>query len=182
MKNWLVFIFGLALLSASILYFKPYEATVETVNAQPAVAGAVIEKVVESPVLAKINDSRALNGLTRLKSDPTLDTIARKRATDMIVQGKYSHTMADGKFYDSLLEKVGITSGFSCENLDLIVDESGLGAINDWLASSAGHKECMLSAKTEYIGLSVLPFDHVESNGSSQMYYVVVAISSQFTL
>jgi uncharacterized protein YkwD len=120
-----------------------------------------------------VNAERSKIGLTAVIRNKELDMVAQSRATDMVTRSYYAHKSPDGSYFYDLLKQRQISVSYACENLDLAPVVSSQVFVTDWLSSTQGHKECMLSAHTTYAGYAVA---RLQSFGLETPEYVVVAI------
>lgn len=122
----------------------------ETVT--PQVAGAsTTRELPTTGLLAAVNNSRIAAGVNPIEEDAELMQVAKMRLSDMITRQYYAHENPEGRTYDYFLESF---QKYSCENLDLTRDNSETVVIRDWLASSAGHRQCLLNSSADVAGFA----------------------------
>ncbi len=102
-------------------------------------------------IMKQINELRAEYGLNPLLYNPTIQSYASIRAKEQTVL--VGHTRPDGTMYDSVQEGAGALQGENITNMYSISerqmgDTAGLAAraVNNWFASTKGHKEMMLNS------------------------------------
>lgn len=127
-------------------------------------------------ILSLVNQQRMAAGQTALIADARLEKIASARAADMVKRNYYGHRSPDGLYFYDVMKSNGLNANFSCENLDLMPSVSEQKAINDWLESTTGHKECLLNSTVGKAGYAATEFDQVFQEGKLTTLYVVVAI------
>lgn len=112
----------------------------------------------ESRLLAGINAERARAGLSPYISDGSLVQIARTRSQQMVDQGYFGHTDANGKYmYTALLDYYSIGYAWAGENL--AVNNYGAGESPERalvsLMNSATHRANILAGDFTTIGVGV---------------------------
>lgn len=125
----------------------------------------------EVRLLDSINEQRLSSGLTPLAANQELRALAMKRASDMVQRRYYAHKDPDGYYYFDYFQTDTFKHSYNCENLDIQFGQNGQGFVNDWLASTAGHRECMLHAKTSDVGLAVIRYP---AHNAENAYLAVV--------
>lgn len=126
-----------------------------------------------------INKERAQKGLAPMIRDPELTKIAELRALDMAQNNYYAHKSPNGTYFDDLLEQANYELGFGCENLDLAYTVTPRIYVNDWMQSTAGHKECILDTRLTNAGYAAAKLN--PAPGTDAPAYIVVAIHTQST-
>ncbi len=129
--------------------------------------------------LRYVNQLRLTHGLPELKPDTQLGLVASARAADMVARQYYAHKNPDGSYYYDYFKNYGVTSGYSCENLDLIFVPNQDQIMGDWLASTSGHQECMMHPKTNKAGYAAVRLTLINFDGSESAAYIIVAVHSQ---
>lgn len=177
------FLFFIALLA--IIWIARPATTGDHIVAAPEVKGATTtafafpqDSNLPNPneILSLVNQARANEGLARLHANESLTEIATGRARDMAANHYYAHLDKSGKYYYDLLRQKKIATDYSCENLDMEFSRLPLPYVTDWLASSAGHRECLLNPQVTEAGYAVTTFDRVNYEGTPETAYIVVAI------
>ena len=110
-----------------------------------------------------INQARLERGLTPLVAHVDLAELAKQRSIDMSTKRYYAHADPDsGETFSDALRGDGFRYAVACENLNLVFHASAEKTVASWLASNDGHRECLLSPDTAYLGLAVsgLPTDN----------------------
>jgi uncharacterized protein YkwD len=169
-------VIGLFTLKPQMIMADP-QATI----AQSATVQAVHFKVIpDSPdpnqVLELVNKERAAQGSPVLIANEKLTRIAAERAADMATRQYYAHKNPDGNYYYNLFPENGVTVDYSCENLNIVFVPDINLFINEWLASTKGHRNCMVNASLKEAGYAVTKMMLLEYGGKEVPAYVVVAI------
>lgn len=138
----------------------------------PAPAGAPDP----NETLKLVNEERSTFGLPELSADEGLGAVARARAKDMATRQYYAHRDPDGRYYFDYFKEFGITTGFNCENLDLVFVPSEELVINEWKASLKGHRGCMMRPDVSKAGYATTKITLVDFEGRQTAAYLVVAI------
>jgi len=121
-----------------------------------------------------VNTVRLQHGLQPLQRNDALAALAQERAEDMAVNRYYAHRGPDGLAFDQLLQQDGYDIDYGCENLDLDFTLTASTYVNAWLASHAGHRECLLNPTVTDAGYAV---SVIANNSPTDIKsYVVVAI------
>lgn len=102
----------------------------------------------------EINRVRFENGVNPLSIDNSLNTIALERTKDMVNNNYYAHQSPNGTYFSDLMKRDGISYNFACENLDLAFSGAESTYVKDWLESTKGHRECLLSDKVTKVGVA----------------------------
>ncbi len=102
----------------------------------------------------EINTIRYKNGVNPLAISVDLEKIAIERSADMVANEYYAHRSPSGKYFDDLMDRDKLNYSFACENLDLAFVGNIETYISDWMASTKGHRECLLSNKVSKIGVA----------------------------
>jgi uncharacterized protein YkwD len=108
-----------------------------------------------------------------LVPDKNLTLVAQDRAEDMSRFDYYSHRSPSGLYYYDLLNARGLSSIYSCENLDLNFSIHPEVYFMDWLSSTKGHRDCMLHRDTTRIGVAVVKMKTPNASTHNQTYTVV---------
>lgn len=123
-----------------------------------------------------VNLKRASSGQKQLIADERLAHIAALRAADMSERHYYAHRNPDGNYYYDMFKNLNLTSGYSCENLDLVFVPSELLVVDEWMNSLNGHRGCLLSSSVTHAGYASIKMTMISLEGSQTEAYVVVAI------
>ena len=102
----------------------------------------------------EINHVRFENGIAPVLLDDSLSTIADTRTADMVAHNYYAHQSPNGTYFSDLMKRDGITYEFACENLDLAFSGAESTYVADWMASTKGHRECLLNKQVTKIGVA----------------------------
>jgi uncharacterized protein YkwD len=168
-----------AYLSISYLY-QPTE-----VSGQQHVLGTSTVQLPEDSSLPSLNKLLMLSNVSRndknksaLTIDPALTKIAQSRANDMAQRGYFGHQNPEGNNYSHQLPGTTYEGTYSCENLVIGSSLNPEPYVSQWLSSTTGHKECLLSEATSRVGYGVakLVFDHSKIYDSES--YIIVAIQA----
>jgi len=123
-----------------------------------------------------INTARADNKLPAVGTDYRLNATAQERLHDMATHQYYAHQNLAGTYYYDLLKGQGIT-GYSCENLSLSSSIDAQAHVDSWLASTEGHRECLLNNQTTKVGIASGLFSS-NTPGTDPTYLVVTIYAS----
>lgn len=107
---------------------------------------------IQEETLLRVNEVRAQVGALPVKLDPSLSRLAQEKVRDMIVRGYQGHADPDGKFIDSLAQKIGISvKGSLGENIAYgnISDR----ALQDGLEESGVHRHNIQNPDWKKIGI-----------------------------
>lgn len=120
------------------------------------VKGAALDNPVATgnALVDEINRVRFENGVSAISIDESLNQIASSRTNDMVSNSYYAHQSPNGTYFSDLMKQNGISYEFACENLDLAFSGAESTYVADWMASSKGHRECLLSEKVTKVGVS----------------------------
>lgn len=102
----------------------------------------------------EINTVRYQNSVNPLAISDELEQIANERTADMVKYNYYAHKSPSGKYFDDLMDRDKLKYDFACENLDLAFVGDVKTYIADWMASTKGHRECLLNNKVSKIGVA----------------------------
>lgn len=127
-------------------------------------------------ILTLINQERAEAGLALLKPSAELESIAQIRAEDMAGKGYYAHLSPDGKTFEDIMNEKKIHTSYGCENLDLHFSVAERTYVQDWMDSSAGHRQCILNSDNTRAGYAVAKMEVINNKAQSTTSYVVVGI------
>ena len=123
----------------------PTQVKGEAIDAPVATGNALVDE---------INRVRYENGVSPLAIDEALSKIASSRTTDMTTNNYYAHQSPNGTYFSDLMKQDGISYDFACENLDLAFSGAESTYVADWMASTKGHRECLLNAKVTKVGVA----------------------------
>ncbi len=159
------------------LPFSSRQAPVQSVKAATAVRFAAEPDTPDpNELLTLVNQQRRNQGLPALVANEKLALVATKRAADMAQRQFYAHKDLEGKYYHDYFPDYGVTANYSCENLDMLFVADNHQAIRDWLASSKGHRECLLNPNVALAGYGIMRLNSWNQAGSTSVAYIVVAI------
>ena len=130
------------------------------------------------------NEQRAHEGLARLAMSPALMKLAQQRADDMVANNYYAHKNSKGQSFVELLQTDGVNlPGYACENLNLSTTIEPKATIQTWLASTSGHRECLLSPNVKYVGYATSYLRGVSyDNGQNASYISVLILADQVAI
>lgn len=110
----------------------------------------------ESELVALTNQSRASAGLSALKVDSTLTSIARWRSKDMIERNYFSHSIPpNGTSVFDEMSRRGYCFKVAGENIgwNTYPDDGATAAIHQMFMNSSGHRANILGKDWEVIGV-----------------------------
>lgn len=153
----------------------------EVAPAQKQVVQDVQFKLIpESPdpnqVFELVNKQRLSEGSPALVANEKLGAVAAARAADMAKRQYYAHKNPDGKYYYDLFPGNGVTADYSCENLDITFVPDISQFIDQWLASTKGHRNCMINPDLKVAGYAVTKMMLLQYGGKETPAYLVVAV------
>jgi uncharacterized protein YkwD len=122
----------------------------------------------EQQALTLLNQDRAKNGLTALKSNSQLTALARTYAQDMINRGYFSHYNPEGQSPFDRMSKAGISYKTAGENLAI---NASVTAAETAFMNSSGHRANILNNSYTDVGVGVV------RTSSGQVYVVQEFIS-----
>ncbi|MCA9347029.1 hypothetical protein KC930_00405 [Candidatus Saccharibacteria bacterium] len=169
----------LVILASAILNISHPSAKLNLSNNAQAVSSiAVVHSDSPDPnaILEQVNNYRSQAGLKELVMDSRLQVIAEMRAKEMVSSGVYSHKNADGGIFMDEINESGYYPATGCENLSLEPSKDVVASVNGWLASTAGHRDCLYDSQSQLAGYAAVKFTEAELNGQMMPYYLVVAI------
>ena len=123
----------------------PTQVKGEALTAPVATGNALVDE---------INRVRYENGVAPVNIDNALVGIAKERTSDMVTNNYYAHQSPNGLYFNDLMKQNRISYGFACENLDLAFSGAESTYVADWMASTKGHRECLLNAQVTKIGVA----------------------------
>lgn len=123
-----------------------------------------------------VNEARATQNIAPLIANETLGKIAKARAMDMVARSYYAHKDPDGKYYYDYFKSYNLSTGYNCENLDLVFVPNQNQVISEWNSSLRGHRECMTSTEITHAGYATARANIISYDGTSTVVYLVVAI------
>lgn len=127
-------------------------------------------------VFELINQTRVQNGAQALVSNGRLAKVAAERAADMAARQYYAHKNPDGQYYYDLFPSLDIQADYSCENLDIVFVPDINMFVEQWMASTKGHRNCVVNPSLKYAGYAVTKMTLLEYGGKLTPAYLVVAI------
>jgi uncharacterized protein YkwD len=114
----------------------------------------------KSATLCLLNEQRAANGLAALRSQPTLEAAATTYAQSMVDQRFFAHVSPSGQTLDDRLASYVPDTGGYLIGENLAWGQNVLGTpvatVNAWMHSQ-GHRENILRADFEEIGVGIVP-------------------------
>jgi uncharacterized protein YkwD len=113
----------------------------------------------ESQALSLLNQDRAANGLTALKSNSQLTKLAENYALDMIDRGYFSHYNPEGQSPFDRMNNAGIAYKTAGENLAI---NTSVSTAEKAFMNSSGHRANILNSTYTDVGIGVAR----SSNGS----------------
>jgi uncharacterized protein YkwD len=125
------------------------------------------------PLVDKINHIRRSYGLLEVTYIQELQEITDSRTNDMVTNQYYAHINLAGLDFSSLFDTY---PNFSCENLDMTNTENVDVITQDWMNSTTGHRECLLSPRANQIGVTTKLF--AEESEQSRFYVTTLVLSS----
>lgn len=147
---------------------------------EEAVQGVQFASFPNSPdpnhVFELVNKERLLQGSLVLKANAKLGVVAAERAADMAKRQYYAHKNPDGQYYYDLFPLHGVSAHYSCENLDIVFVPDITMFTREWLASTKGHRNCMINPTLTEAGYAVTKMMLLEYGGKEVPAYLVVAI------
>lgn len=123
----------------------------------------------EQEALTLLNNDRAKNGLSALKANSKLTTVAENHAKDMIARGYFSHNTPEGKTPFDRIKAAGVSYSTAGENIAI---NTSVAAAETAFMNSSGHKANILNADYTEVGIGVA------QNASGQLYIVQVFIGN----
>lgn len=119
----------------------------------------------EDQVFQLVNQIRAEYGLPAYQKLDALSDAAGKRASE--ISGYYSHTRPNGTPSYTVLAEYGLNYSYVGENI-AAGQRTAQVVVNDWMESTMGHREAILSTDYRYMGVG---FVQVQGNDSQGYYY-----------
>lgn len=107
----------------------------------------------EQQALNLLNQDRAKNGLTALKSNSQLLSLARSYAQDMINRGYFSHYNPEGQSPFDRMAAAGISYKTAGENLAI---NNSVAAAETAFMNSSGHRANILNSSYTEVGVGVV--------------------------
>ncbi|MBX4192359.1 CAP domain-containing protein [Candidatus Parcubacteria bacterium] len=117
-------------------------------------------KTVESEIFRMLNEERTKNGLGALKSDTTLQNVARAHSDDMLKNNYFSHTDLTGCNSACRVTNAGYTWSAVGENIyfmkgyNLSATETAKMMVDGWM-NSPGHRANILNTSYTFHGVGV---------------------------
>lgn len=116
----------------------------------------------EIRVFDMLNHIRVSNGLAPFSLNPSLTSVARYRAQDMIARDYFSHVTPEGKSIYDVLAEHGVAFAQAGENIQYCSPpgwKSLEGFIDTWMASS-GHRANILNGGFSQLGVGIVDADN----------------------
>ncbi|WP_371381356.1 CAP domain-containing protein [Sporomusa aerivorans] len=107
----------------------------------------------ESQALSLLNQDRASNGLSALKSNSQLTKLAENYAGDMINRGYFSHYNPEGQSPFDRMTNAGISYKTAGENLAI---NTSVTAAEKAFMNSSGHRANILNSTYTDVGIGVM--------------------------
>ncbi len=104
-------------------------------------------------VIRLINESRKKEGIEILKESPILDTIAKDKVKDMLVNDYFAHTSPSGKDPWYWFSQNGYNYAYAGENL--AINFKSARAQHEALMKSESHRKNILNSNYSEIGVAV---------------------------
>ena len=109
-----------------------------------------------------VNQIRAEYGLPAYKKLDPLTGAAGRRATE--VSGYYSHTRPNGYASYTVLKEYGLD--YSCAGENIAAGQrTAQAVVNDWMESTKGHREAILSSEYQYMGVGFVLLQESDPQG-----------------
>lgn len=137
--------------TANRLTVKPSE-TEETVELHYTVKDPEVRPDLETEMLQLVNAERTKRGLSPLKADPDLSTVARAHSTDMFARGYFSHYTPERADPFDRMKKAGVKFLTAGENLAL---GRTLKICHVGLMNSPGHRANILNPSFGRLGIGI---------------------------
>ncbi len=121
-------------------------------------------------MLVLINNARIASGALPLKQSPNLNRAAAWMSTHMAYSGKLTHTDTLGREAWTRAAECGYASGWRSENVG-VGTHSGQVMFDQFMASTAGHREAILDPGARVIGIAeynsywTLDFGSIDDSG-----------------
>ena len=109
-----------------------------------------------------INQIRAEYGLPAFKKLDALTAAAQKRAQE--ISGYYSHTRPNGTDSSTVIAQYGLNYSVTGENI-AAGQMTAQQVVNDWMGSTMGHREAILSPAYQYMGVGYLALHGGDTQG-----------------
>jgi len=123
-------------------------------------AGAAIPAGAANEVVRLVNEERAKEGLSALKSDySNLHKAAKKRATELPLRFNSKHERPDGRPWHTVLEEYNVRYTVAGENIAYGY-KTAAHVMQDWMASP-GHRENIMDKRFTHIGVGIYEKDGV---------------------
>ncbi len=116
-------------------------------------------RAAETLVLQLINHERDAFGLRHIRMDGRIRSVAQARSLDMAERDYFDHLDPDGKWPWDHLNDAGIGYSEAGEiiawNMTSPIDDAAATAVSQWMHSTMGHREQVLSGDHNYAGVGV---------------------------
>ena len=116
----------------------------------------------EEQVFRLVNQIREEYGLPVFKRLDALTGAAGKRAKE--VSGFYSHTRPSGYASYTVLKEYGLNYSYAGENI-AAGQRTAQVVVNDWMTSTKGHREAILSNEYQYMGVGFVRLQGSDPQG-----------------
>lgn len=115
-----------------------------------------------------VNQIRAEYGLPPYRKLDALTDAAQKRAVE--ISSFYSHTRPNSQPSYTVIKEYGMSYSFTGENI-AAGQLTPQQVVNDWMSSTMGHREAILSPDYQYMGVGYAALHGSDPQGF--MYYWV---------
>ena len=124
----------------------------DSVRIRAQTKDVVVDFEAEEEMLRLLNTERARSGLSPLRVDARLRTLARKHSRDMFARGYFAHVNPDGKSPFDRMRRARIDYSEAGENLAMA---PSVAIAHDGLMRSPGHRANILDPKFGRIGIGI---------------------------
>ena len=135
----------------------PPVTTTTTAAAAPAPTESMADQV-----FRLVNEIRAEYGLPAFKKLDPLTGAAQKRAAE--ISGYYSHTRPNGTNSYTVIKEYGLNYRTTGENI-AAGQRTAQQVVNDWMGSTMGHREAILSSDYQYMGVGYVTLSSNDVQG-----------------
>lgn len=112
-----------------------------------------VDQASESELVRLVNKERVSRGLSELRLDTRIVSVAREKSRDMFVRSYFSHYDPDGKNVADRMEAAGVAYILVGENLAYAPD---VDTAHDGLMNSEGHRSNILEPRFHRVGIGIL--------------------------
>lgn len=143
----------------------PVTTTTTAATTTTTAAPSLTPEEMEEQVFRLVNQIRAEYGLPAYQKSDLLSDAADKRAEE--ISSFYNHTRPNGTPFYTVLAEYGLNYSYTGENI-AAGQRTAQVVVNDWMASTMGHREAILSSEYQYMGVG---FVRVQSSDPQGYYY-----------